>query len=89
LKARGLERVGGRGDAGGTDDTIRAFMKDFDMTFPIWRDPDERITTLFRAVGVPGTFLIDKQGVLRWRKIGPVAPGDTSLTAAIERALGS
>ena len=55
------------------------------MTFPIWRDPNERITTLFRAVGVPGTFLIDKAGVLRWRKIGPVAPGDSSLTAAIER----
>ena len=27
-------------------------------------------------------------GVLRWRKTGPIAPGDTALTAAIERALG-
>ena len=88
-KDRGLEMVGVSVDAEGTDDTIRTFMKDFDMTFPIWRDPDERITTLFRAVGVPGTFLIDRQGILRWKKIGPVAPGDTSLTAAIERALGS
>lgn len=88
-KARGLQLIGVSVDAEGTDETIRAFMKDFDMNFPIWRDPNERITTLFHAVGVPGTFLIDKTGILRWRKIGPVAPGDSSLTAAIERALGN
>ena len=86
---RGLELVGVSVDTDGTDETIRTFMKDFQMTFPIWRDPDERISTRFLAVGVPATFLIDKEGVLRWRKTGPIAPNDTSLTAAIERALGS
>ena len=86
---RGLELVGVSVDTDGTDETIRTFMKDFQMTFPIWRDPDERISTQFLAVGVPATFLIDKEGILRWRKTGPIAPNDTSLTAAIERALGS
>ena len=69
--------------------STRGFMKDFQMTFPIWRDPDERISTQFLAVGVPATFLIDRDGILRWRKTGPIAPNDTSLTAAIERTLGS
>ena len=86
---RGLELVGVSVDTDGTDETIRTFMKDFEMTFPVWRDPDERISTRFLAVGVPATFLIDKEGILRWRKTGPIAPNDTSLTAAIERALGS
>ena len=86
---RGLELIGISVDTDGADDAIRSFMKDFEMTFPIWRDPDERISTQFLAVGVPATFLIDKQGILRWRKTGPVAPGDTSLMTAIERALGS
>ena len=86
---RGLELVGVSVDTDGTDETIRTFMKDFQMTCPIWRDPDERISTQFLAVGVPATFLIDKEGILRWRKTGPIAPNDTSLTAAIERALGS
>jgi cytochrome c-type biogenesis protein len=86
---RGLELIGVSVDTDGTDDTIRGFMKDFQMTFPIWRDPEERVSTQFLAVGVPATFLIDKQGILRWRKTGPIAPNDTSLTAAIERALGS
>ena len=87
--ARGLEVVGVSVDADGNDDGIKAFMKDFDMTYPIWRDPDERVSTQFLVIGVPATFLIDKQGVLRWRKTGPIQPGDTTLKAAIERALGS
>ena len=88
-QAKGLELLGVSVDTDGTDDVIRGFMREFQMTFPIWRDPDERISSLFLTMGVPATFLIDKQGILRWRKTGPIAPNDTSLTAAIERALGS
>ncbi len=88
-RARGLELIGVSVDTDGTDDTIRGFMRDFQMNFPIWRDPDERISSLFLTIGVPATFLIDKAGILRWRKTGPIAPNDTSLSAAIERALGS
>lgn len=86
---RGLELIGVSVDSEGTDEAIRQFMTDFQMTFPVWRDPGERISTRFLAVGVPATFLIDREGILRWRKTGPIAPGDTSLTAAIELALGS
>lgn len=88
-KARGMELIGVSVDTDGTDDAIRTFMKDYRMTFPVWRDPDERISNLFLAIGVPATFLIDRKGVLRWRKVGPIAPNDTSLTAAIERALSN
>ena len=88
-KARGLELVGVSVDADGSDEAIRSFMRDFEMTYPIWRDPDERVSTQFLVVGVPATFLIDREGVLRWRKTGPIQPNDTTLAAAIERALGS
>jgi len=88
-RAQGLQLIGVSVDTDGTDDTIRQFMQDFQMTFPIWRDPDERTSAIFRTVGVPATFLIDRAGVLRWRKIGPIAPNDTSLSNAIGRALGS
>lgn len=88
-KGRGLELIGVSVDSDGTDDAVRSFMADFEMTFPVWRDPEERISNRFLAVGVPATFLIDREGILRWRKTGPIAPGDTSLTAAIEMALGS
>ena len=87
--SRGLELIGVSVDTDGSDEAIKSFIKEFQMNYPIWRDPDERISTLFLAIGVPATFLIDREGVLRWRKTGPVAPNDTSLAAAIERTLGS
>ncbi len=85
---RGLELIGVSVDADGNDKGIREFMKEFEMTYPVWRDPGERISSQFLVIGVPATFLIDKEGVLRWRKTGPIQPADTSLTNAIERALG-
>ena len=88
-RSRGLELIGVSVDAQGNEDGIRAFMKEFQMTYPVWHDPDERVSTRFLIVGVPATFLIDRAGILRWRKTGPIHPGDTSLTNAIERALGS
>ena len=86
-RARGLQLVGVSVDADGADDDIRQFMRDFQMTYPIWRDPAERISAQFLVIGVPATFLIDKQGIVRWRRTGPIAPGDTSLTRAIDRAI--
>lgn len=88
-KDRGLELVGVSVDADGADENIRQFMKEFEMTYPVWLDPGERISAQFLTIGVPTTFLIDKTGVLRWRKTGPVVTGDTSLTNAIERALAN
>jgi cytochrome c-type biogenesis protein len=87
-KPRGLELVGVSVDANGSDDAIRSFMKNFRMTYPVWRDPDERVSAEFRLVGVPATFLIDRSGTLRWRKTGRIHPGDASLTLEIEKALG-
>jgi peroxiredoxin len=86
-QARGFTVIGVSIDAEGADDLIKGFMDEFKMTFPVWRDVDERVMTQFRAIGVPSTFLIDKQGILRWRKLGPVAPKDSALTAAIEAAI--
>lgn len=86
-RARGLELVGVSVDADGAEHNIREFMKEFEMTYPVWLDPAERISTQFLTIGVPTTFLIDRGGVLRWRRTGPVRMSDTSLTNAIERAL--
>lgn len=87
--ARGLDLVGVSVDARGEEGTIREFARDFRMTYPLWLDPDERVQSTFLAIGVPATFLIDREGVLRWRHIGPVRPDDPSLARELERALGA
>lgn len=86
-RARGLEIVGVSVDAIGDEKAIADFARGYGMTYPVWRDPDERISATFLVIGVPATFLIDRSGVLRWRKTGPIGANDTTLTAAIERAV--
>jgi peroxiredoxin len=83
----GLALVGVSVDARGEEDTIREFAKEFDMTYPLWLDPDERVQSTFLAIGVPATFLIDRNGILRWRHVGPVRANDATLMRELERAL--
>ena len=86
--ARGLALVGVSVDARGEERQIREFARGFGMTYPIWHDPDERVSATFLAVGVPATYLIDREGILRWRHVGPVRDGDPALARRLEEALG-
>jgi len=38
---------------------------------------------------VPASYLIDRDGTLRWRHVGPVTADDPALTAALREALGA
>jgi cytochrome c biogenesis protein CcmG, thiol:disulfide interchange protein DsbE len=86
-RADGLEIVGVSVDARGQDDAIRDFAQEFRMTYPIWRDPDERVQSTFLALGVPASYLIDRTGVLRWKRLGTIHESDTTLTRALGKAL--
>ncbi len=85
----GLEIVGvsvdGRNEAG----NVQEFADEFGVTFRIWHDPEDRVGTRFRTVGVPTTFLLDRDGVIRWRHMGPVAEDDPTLNEALAAALAA
>ena len=83
----GLEIIGVSVDARGQDAAIREFAQDFGMTYPIWRDPDERVQSLFLALGVPASYLIDHGGILRWRRLGIISESDTAFASALAAAL--
>lgn len=87
-RADGFEIVGVSVDARGQDGAIREFADEFKMTYPIWRDPDERVQSTFLALGVPASYLIDRTGVLRWKRLGTIYESDTTLTRALQDALG-
>ncbi len=86
-QSRGLEVIGVSIDAGGEDEEVAEFAEKYDVTYPIWRDADGRVSTTFAAVGVPATYLIDREGVLRWSHLGPVTASEPTLTQALETAL--
>ena len=48
------------------------FMQQMNLTFPALLDPKEQIRSLYRITGVPETFIVDREGVLVNKVIGPM-----------------
>ena len=54
-----------------TEPEARIFLKKFGNTYPNGPDMGTRISQMFRIQGVPETYIIDTNGILRHVKIGP------------------
>jgi cytochrome c biogenesis protein CcmG, thiol:disulfide interchange protein DsbE len=86
---QGLEVVGVSVDAPGEQETIRRFVREFDVTYPIWFDEAGTVAPTFRTIGVPSTFLIDREGVITWKHLGPVHADDPNLIRALRESLAA
>jgi thiol-disulfide isomerase/thioredoxin len=53
------------------DDQILAFEQEVGVTFPSLVDRTGEVTRRWRATGLPTTFLIDRQGIIRDVRVGP------------------
>lgn len=84
---RGVRVVGVSIDAAGMGADVTEFAAEHDMRYALWLDPEHDVSVKFLTMGVPETFVIDRAGVIRARVIGAVRAGDTTLTAAVQRAL--
>lgn len=54
-----------------TETEARGYLEKFDITYPNGPDLRTAISQLFKISGVPETYIIDKNGKLAARKIGP------------------
>ncbi len=52
-------------------DAVLPFQTKFSLSFPILFDPDGRVSRLYQTTGVPESFVIDRQGMIREKIIGP------------------
>lgn len=84
---QGLRVWGVSVDGGDADADVAAFAKDFGMTYAVLRDPGERVMSAFRIQGVPASYLIDRDGVIRWRTLGPFKADDAQLQSALQQTL--
>ena len=50
---------------------VQAFQDEYQLSFPIVLDPGEAVTQRYETMGVPETWLIDRDGRLVERYIGP------------------
>lgn len=74
-------------DQAGDSAKIQSFARDLGATYTLWHDSDDRISTTFLAIGVPASYLIGRDGTLRWRHVGPVRADDAALNEALKAAL--
>ncbi|HSG06974.1 MAG TPA: TlpA disulfide reductase family protein [Longimicrobiales bacterium] len=86
-KEQGLTIVGVSMDTGDARDQVAEFVQEFSVTYPILLDPQMRGMDLYRVLGLPASFLIDRDGTLRWMRIGPVAEDDQDFLNALESTL--
>lgn len=61
------------------------YLKQYDITYRNGIDVQQRISRAFRITGVPETFFIDKNGIVREVTIAPLS--EAQLSASIEKLL--
>ena len=87
--ARGLKIVGVSVDQSGQEKAVADFVREHGVTYDIWLDPRETVSSTFATVGVPTTVLIGPDGTLLWRHVGPVKADDPELNRLIQQALAA
>jgi len=89
LQGEGFEVLAISIDVEGADAEIEEFRREVSPSLPVLLDAAKRAYQAYGGTGVPETFLIDPQGRLRERFIGPRDWTEPRYAAAIRRMLGS
>jgi thiol-disulfide isomerase/thioredoxin len=67
---------------------IGAFVERYALTFPILVDPGKRVATAYQTMGVPESLLVDPEGRVVERYVGPREWDAPEYVARIEALLG-
>lgn len=70
LRGRGVVVLGVSIDV--DDDAYHRFLKVRNVNFLTVRDPEQKVAAMYGTSGWPETYIIDRQGVMRRKIIGPI-----------------
>lgn len=84
---RGLRVVGISSDARSAREAVERFVADGQLSFAIALDPLGSSLDQFGVLGLPATFVVDSEGVVRLIRRGPVDAGDAGLLSTLESLL--
>lgn len=59
-------------DAVEANERIETMVSQYELTYPVWRDPENVFFATFNAPGIPTTVLLNKQGTVVRAWVGPV-----------------
>jgi cytochrome c biogenesis protein CcmG/thiol:disulfide interchange protein DsbE len=84
---KGLKIVAVSIDDPGTDSTIRAYAKQYGLTFEILHDPQAKIVQAYDITGYPETFILGKDGIIRRKLMSATNWNSPDARALIDRLL--
>ena len=84
--SKNFEVVGVSVDESGIE-SVRDFVKEHEMTYPIVLDAEGKLVNVFQTSILPTSVVIDRNGKIVWKKLGAIMPNDEELKKAIEAAL--
>ncbi len=85
---KGLKVVAVSIDDAVSEDSIRAFARDYGMTFDVLHDPEGKIEQQYQTTGYPETFVIGRDGVIRKKWIGAADWNSEGNRALVAQLLG-
>ena len=71
-----------------SEESAKAYLKEFGVTYPSGRDADGKITVDYGVVGIPVTFFVNREGTIERRWVGALDEGQL-LTWVDELASGA
>ena len=70
MRARGVVVLGVSIDVDG--DAYHRYLKQRSVNFLTVRDPEQKVASLYGTAGWPETYIIDRQGIMRRKIVGPI-----------------
>lgn len=89
LRSEGFEVLGISIDKAQDGEAIGRFKHDFSLDFPIPLDPAKKVYDQYQASGVPETYLVDVDGKILERFVGPQNWDDPRYVREIRRAIAA
>ncbi|MDH4619861.1 TlpA family protein disulfide reductase [Brevibacillus invocatus] len=53
-------------------ESVDAFLKEYGITFPVVLDQGKHISQQYQAISIPTSYVIDTEGVVQYKMIGPL-----------------
>jgi peroxiredoxin len=85
--SKGLKIIAVSIDDPGTEASIRAFVKQYGLTFEVLHDPQGKITERYDISGYPETFIVGKDGVIRKKLMSATDWNSPEARSLVDRLL--
>ncbi len=61
-------------EAGEPASEVAAFVRQYQLTFPIWLDPHGLALESFKNYNLPSSYVVDREGIIRLAWSGAISP---------------